>query len=158
MELDPTTVGVTEEMNGQSSDGIASSVPEDQVTFFVGPKRVKLVASVTHLSDSPVFARMIGGNFKEAVTKVVELPEDQPEHIEIMLDYLDFGGKTGYALGLRKSLRTQELTIDTWAQKVTELYMLGDRYILPDFQAAVVKEFKAMKLSQWPSLFFELYQ
>jgi hypothetical protein len=49
-------------------------------TILVGPSRIKFRVPVHVLTDqSPFFAKAFQGPFKEAETKVMELPDDEPE-------------------------------------------------------------------------------
>ncbi|KAI9743416.1 MAG: hypothetical protein M1835_002924 [Candelina submexicana] len=65
-------------------------------TLSVGPNEQLFEVHKTVLCQSPVFAAMCSSKFKEAHDKHVKLPEDDPEDVGKLVQYLyaqDFGIK-----------------------------------------------------------------
>lgn len=73
-----------------------------QANIVVGPEKKSFALPIDLLSYySPVFDRAFYGNFIEVQTQVMELPEDDVENFEILVDYI-FHHSVGDKLYLEK--------------------------------------------------------
>ncbi|KAL8686408.1 MAG: hypothetical protein Q9218_007128, partial [Villophora microphyllina] len=135
----------------------AAKQPTKLFLIIAGPKEREFVVSETLLKNSPVFARMCEGDFKEAQEQQIFLPEDDPEHIDYMFKYL----RTGYlSVPGRLNRRTKEGRLDVAWWKA-RLYLVADKYELPDLQKAIAKDYERewweLAIDDWLTLAEDMY-
>ncbi|KAL8646350.1 MAG: hypothetical protein Q9226_006898, partial [Calogaya cf. arnoldii] len=93
-------------------------------TLIVGPAGNSFTAHAAYLSQSPVFEKMCNGEFKKGQTSEIELPEDDPEVISALIQYLYSGNFVGFG-----SLGTGQGPKDVGSQ-LAALYVTADKYQL----------------------------
>ncbi|KAL0638219.1 hypothetical protein Q9L58_002836 [Maublancomyces gigas] len=73
------------------------------VTIYVGDDRVQYRAYEDQLCKLPFFRAALHGEFKEAVDKTINMPEDDPEAVAVLLEWLAVGTYTFDGNRLQKS-------------------------------------------------------
>ena len=58
-------------------------VPPEQVALYVGADKVKFLVAKKLLMKNAWFARMLTGNFVEAINQTINLETDEPETFEL---------------------------------------------------------------------------
>lgn len=110
------------------------------VTILAGPKKQKFKCSAEILSHySPFFDAMLNGQSIEGRTRVVELPEDDPDDIEVMIDWLIRGNVQDI------------LTTERWGDKIIErcigFLVFAKKYCLKSVETTIHEPLeKALKL------------
>lgn len=90
---------------------------DEIVTLYVGKKRQKIPVHKKLICDRcEYFSKAIGGNFSEAEKGEMYLPEDQPEAVSSLVDYL-----------YRGALPTGDPKEDSGYRKLPELYFLAEK-------------------------------
>ena len=102
----------------------------------------KFTAHKQILAQSPVLAAMCSDRFLEGAAKTIKLPDDNAEAIGRMLEFLYGHSEAALDFG---ATNTPERTV---AEKLLELYVLGDKYQLKVFQTLVIDRFDALKCVQ----------
>lgn len=64
------------------------------VTLYVGEDRIKYYVHEDTLCRLPFFRAALQGNFKEAQEKTINMPEDDPEAVSCLIEWLYTGGVT----------------------------------------------------------------
>lgn len=64
------------------------------VTLVIGPDSVAFHVSQMLLCTLPFFRAALQGEFLEAVEQRIEMPEDDPQHVSAMIEFLYTGGYT----------------------------------------------------------------
>ncbi|KAL8758041.1 MAG: hypothetical protein Q9199_001771 [Rusavskia elegans] len=118
--------GVTSMING---DGFDSQI----FTIITGPEEKGYTAHATYLCQSPVLERMCYGQFQESQTFEIRLPEDEPQAIRALIQYLYTGRFLDY--GTMESGNGSAGA----ATQLAELYATADKYQLQDLKALVAK-------------------
>jgi hypothetical protein len=113
-------------------------------TFSVGPDEVKMSAHENVISQSPVLKACCKPNFKEGLTKHIELPEDNPETFHLLLEYL-------YTGVLQKPGPTIEDNMDEWAG----LYILADKYKLDVLKTEILTSLDVKPLLTGPIIYLK---
>lgn len=65
------------------------------ITLYIGQDRVKYHAHEDTLCQLPFFQAALQGQFKEAETKTIDMPEDDPDAVAALLEWL-YTGKYSY--------------------------------------------------------------
>ena len=88
------------------------------------------------LASSPVFAAMCSSRWREGSNGSIDLPDDDPDAIGRMIEYLY--GQKDEAFTLKMAGRDQ-------ADKLMQLYVLGDKYGLGSFQGMALDRLGSLK-------------
>lgn len=64
------------------------------ITLFVGKERVQFSVHKDTLCQLPFFQAALSGGFKEAAEQVIALPEDNPNHVSALIEFLYTGNYT----------------------------------------------------------------
>jgi hypothetical protein len=90
---------------------------EEVVTLYVGKKRQKIPVHKKLICDRcEYFSKAFSGNFKEAEQGEMYLPEDEPEAVSSLIDYL-----------YRGALPAGDPKEDSGYKKLLELYFLAEK-------------------------------
>ena len=90
----------------------------------MGEDHREILTAYRHiLCQSPVFAAMVSGNFQEGSTAPIRLPNDGPEEMIRMLEFLY--GSAQRAIAFDESGPAK-------ARKLLWLFIAADKYDLPD--------------------------
>lgn len=98
----------------------------------VGPDGVKFYAHEEVLSKSYLLEQYCSGGLRKSETRHIDLPEDDPELIGHLLDYL-YTGHYIYAGDTDDG--------DDVAELLAKIYVLADKHILDDLQVLTVEYF-----------------
>ena len=98
------------------------------LTVLVGPQERSFKVHETVLCRSPVLAAMCSTQFIEGTTRIIRLPEDDPDGIVDLLKWL-----YDRALFTRKVPETEHSDREK-AEKLLDAYVLADKYAVMDLQ------------------------
>jgi hypothetical protein len=115
--------------------------PRDMFSVMIGPDEIRRTIQSDKLSKSPFLKVMVDGQLLESQTKVINLPEDNDEVVDVALRYLDTGA---YDLN-PQSIRQGSKHIIILHTQVAEL---ADRWLLDDLQQISLGEIKCIWKSQ----------
>ncbi|KAL8855319.1 MAG: hypothetical protein Q9178_008033 [Gyalolechia marmorata] len=119
-ELDETTL---------VSDGVGF---QSQIfTILVGLQEQKYTAHASFLSRSPVLDRMCHGEFEESRTFTLRLPDDKPNLIKAMIQYLYSGDFQDSG-----SVETPRKT----SHNLAEMYGVAEKYQLKGLKTLIIKK------------------
>ncbi|TEY51226.1 hypothetical protein BOTCAL_0269g00090 [Botryotinia calthae] len=124
-KIDTTRVNAPHSRQRPTKDLYIKMVMGPQANIVVGPEKKSFALPIDLLSYySPVFYRAFYGNFIEVQTQIMELPEDNVENFEILVDYI-FHHSVGDKLSISKNgPHAAERYISFL--KYADLYDLGD--------------------------------
>lgn len=116
-------------------------------TLLVGQERVKFQAHEDTLCQLPFFQAALRGEFKEASTKTIAMPEDNESHVSAMIEFLYTGDYT-YIY----DPRTVELSTGSNAPVATlsegvyhvGVYVVASKYHCSGLAEMAVKNFEAV--------------
>lgn len=74
--------------------GFCSNLMHPIITLFVGEGRVPFYVHKDTLCQLPFFQAALTGGFKEAAEQVITLPEDNPSHLSVLIEFLYTGNYT----------------------------------------------------------------
>lgn len=97
-------------------------------TLVVGSEEKVFYSHEVVLSQSPVFERMCNGSFKESVEYRIELPDDDANVFECMLEYM--------YRGVLHGVETQTQSVR--AAMMADLYILAEKYQLSDLKELLI--------------------
>ncbi|KAL8855318.1 MAG: hypothetical protein Q9178_008032 [Gyalolechia marmorata] len=120
--------GVTSTING---DGFDSQI----FSIITGPEGKVYTAHATYLSQSPVFEKICHGQFHESLTFQIKLPEDDPEVIRALIQYLYTGNFHDF--GTIKSGRGSKGA----GSQLARLYVTAEKYQLQVLKELVLSKF-----------------
>ncbi|KAL8923442.1 MAG: hypothetical protein Q9172_003139 [Xanthocarpia lactea] len=120
--------GVTSKING---DGFDSQI----FTIITGPEGKVYTAHAAYLSQSPVFEKICHGRFQESLTFEIKLPEDDPEVIRALIQYLYTGNFHDF--GTIKSGRGSKGA----GSQLARLYVTAEKYQLQVLKELVLSKF-----------------
>ncbi|KAL8980184.1 MAG: hypothetical protein Q9205_004658 [Flavoplaca limonia] len=115
-------------------DGFDSQI----FTLIVGREEKVYTAHATYLCQSPVFEKICYGHFQESQTFEIRLPEDEPQAIRALIQYLYTGRFLDY--GTIESGRGPAGA----ATQLADLLIMADKYQLHDLQILVAKNLDAI--------------
>lgn len=87
------------------------------VTLYVGDDRVRYRAYEDDLCKLPFFEAALHGEFKEAVDKTINMPEDDPEAVAALIEWLTVGAYTFDKTRLQKSTMAARQMPETTASE-----------------------------------------
>ena len=105
-------------------------------TLYAGPGKQQFTAHSEILFKSPVLKRMCNGPFLENQTKVINLPDDDADIIELMLECLYSSHNAHSDLNFVKVI-CHEAGI-SFLKQLAELYIVADKYQLSGIQTVIV--------------------
>jgi hypothetical protein len=116
------------------TDVLCSDISSNLVKILVGPAEIFFTAHKAVLKRIPYFQKGLGGQFQEATTKTIKLPDDQPELFEQIMEYA-YRGQCTFS-------RTMPVDRDRTEQQLDEardtlmlllqLYALADRLCIEE--------------------------
>lgn len=112
---------------------------ESQIfTILAGPQRQKFTAHASFLSQSPVLDRMCHGQFEESRTFTIFLPDDNPDVIRAVIQYL-------YSRDIQKfgSVNPSGCTI-TALFDLAELYGVAEKYQLKGLKTVIIEKLRVI--------------
>ena len=115
--------------------------PHDMFSIMIGPDKIQRTILSEKLGQSPFLKAMVDGQVKESQVRVINLPEDNVEVVDIALRYLDTGA---YDLNPQSVQQGKEHIIMLHAQ-VAEL---ADRWLVDHLQQTSLGEIKRIWKSQ----------
>lgn len=101
---------------------------------FVGPQRRIFHTHEAVLSQSPVFECMCNGSFKEGVEREIELPDDNADAFECLIEYL--------CRGISDSGETANRHVK--AGVLANVYIMAEKYQLDDLKSVVIASLVAI--------------
>ncbi|KAL8923441.1 MAG: hypothetical protein Q9172_003138 [Xanthocarpia lactea] len=119
-ELDDTTLV-------SDGDGFQSQI----FTILVGLEEQSFTAHASFLSQSPVFDRMCHGQFEESRTFTIRLPDDKPNLIKAMIQYL-YTGDFQDSGSVESRCKT--------SHNLAEMYGVAEKYQLKDLKTLIIKK------------------
>lgn len=107
-------------------------------TILAGPQRQKFTAHASFLSQSPVLDRMCHGQFEESRTFTICLPDDRPDVIRAVIQYL-------YSRDIQKfgSVNPSGCTI-TALFDLAELYGVAEKYQLKGLKTVIIEKLETI--------------
>lgn len=73
---------------------MCSNLIAPTVTLLVGTESVRFHVPQTLLCTLPFFTAALNGEFREASEKSITMPEDEPQHVSALIEFLYTGGYT----------------------------------------------------------------
>lgn len=89
-------------------------------TLLVGPEELAMTVHEDSLEKSPFFAAVCNSNFREGHSGVIELKEDDPTHLRLLIDFLNCDDFDCGSIGDAKRKKNlvvasaEEMTDDSW--------------------------------------------
>lgn len=113
-------------------DDCASGFDSPTFALIVGPEEKTFTAHGSFLSQSPVFEKICKSHFRESQTYQIDLPEDEPDTIRAILQYLYAGNFHHYG--------TLEFAGSTWAasMQLADMYVTAEKYQLSSLKDLVL--------------------
>lgn len=109
-------------------DGSHNRLCSKIYTLVVGSEKKVFLSHEVVLSQSPVFERMCNGSFKENVEKQIELPDDDENIFECMLEYMYRGVFHG----------VETPTQSVRAAMMADLYIMAEKYQLSGLKELLI--------------------
>jgi hypothetical protein len=112
--------------------------PDSLVTLLIGPEEEKMAIHTTYLSlDSAFFKAALKKQWTEGQTRVVKLPEESPETMQLYIEHL-YGSKM-----LMHDLTSVPLCDfnTNHYEMLAKLYVLGERTMNAKYQNVIIHEF-----------------
>ncbi|KAL8868095.1 MAG: hypothetical protein Q9174_005221 [Haloplaca sp. 1 TL-2023] len=114
-------------------------------TITVGVEKVVFAAHEAYLSQSPVFKKMCNGKFEESQTLQINLPDDDPTVIKVVLQYLYAGDFSDIDVTDPKN-NAMEIVANTtgdaqWYEMIEvlpDIYITADKYAIQDLKTVVI--------------------
>ena len=116
----------------------------DIFTLYVGPEKQTFTAHSEVLSRSLVLKRMCKGPFLESETKIINLPDDDADLIELMLDCLYASRYAKLDLNFMKKVCHK--TGVSLPKELAELYIVAEKYQLEGIQHSIVVVYADMQI------------
>ncbi|KAL8689709.1 MAG: hypothetical protein Q9218_004672 [Villophora microphyllina] len=135
--------------NAWERDGFAPAINAEAYhseifTIIVGPEEKRFKVHAAHLSQSPVFGSMCNGQFREGQNRQIDLPEDDHEIFEVVVQYLYSGDFCGFEPVASESEEYQDEEADNLADKLADnladVYLMAEKYQLEDLQSLAVRK------------------
>ena len=116
--------------------------PMDMFQIRVGPQNVEFMAARKVLCQSQVLGKLCGGSWLENSSRIIDLPEDDPVDIHLLLGFLR--SEKAYRIpSIKPFVPSNSYTVDEFlifADKLSDLFILGDKYAIQSLQEAVIRE------------------
>lgn len=111
------------------------------ITLLVGPDCVRFHVPKTLLCTLPFFAAALHGVFREASQQRILMPEDEPQHVAALIEYLYTGGYTySYAPPSDDALETAPADLEEGSFHVG-VYATAFKYDCPPLVTASLASF-----------------
>ena len=94
------------------------------------------------MSQSPVLAKLCNGPWREGDLRTIDFPDDEPGDIELLLGFLKSGAAKRIP-SLESCVPKSNYTVEkplVFADKLANLFIIGDRYELQSLQGSVMQE------------------
>ena len=134
-------------INSRSTANRRSRCEPDVFQVIVGAERFTCTATRQVLSQSPVLGARVSDRWQAGRSHEIELLDEQPIDIFLLIGFL----KSGLTKlpDLEQLMPSHDHIIDKTAiiaQQLADLFIVGDRYLLPQLQACVMQELQANKV------------
>lgn len=106
----------------------------DIFTILVGPEQKCFRAHAAFLAQSPIFEISCYGNFKESQEQRIELPDDDPDVAEAIIQYCYSGNILDFGTA------DEEEGSAKAANQLAELYIAAEKYQLEDLKCLAVQK------------------
>lgn len=97
--------------------------------MLVGPDKTAFEVPISHLVTTNFFAKALNGKFKEGVTKIIELPEDDVLAFKLYLLWL-------YAGIPQSQFHAGQISLDS----LIHLLLMADKWCVPNLSLNVAKQ------------------
>ncbi|MCJ1229550.1 hypothetical protein MMC12_006217 [Toensbergia leucococca] len=115
----------------------------------VGPQKEEYTVHESHLSKSPVFAKMCSGPFKESAEASIRLPEDDADSFGRVISYL-------YTKDYETSSSSDGTAMSVLGDELAGVYILAEKYDFCELKEATTDKIRVAFIGAPPSALFDI--
>ncbi|KAL8702921.1 MAG: hypothetical protein Q9201_003901 [Fulgogasparrea decipioides] len=112
-----------------------------QFTIFVGPSKESFSVHESVLSTSPVLARMCSDSLKNGGNPELNLPDDNPDEIGLLLEFL-YGHENESLSDDADFVRASVENRNKASDELCRIHLVGEKYELVELKECVAEKFK----------------